>query len=51
MAISDSRRLPWNLYLINNVEDIVVFTYLNVYNSYMLSWEHHDWKRIIFEYI
>ena len=25
MAIPDSQRHPWHLYLINNVEDVVVF--------------------------
>ena len=33
MAISDSQQYPWNLYLISNVEDIVVFLGVKVYNS------------------
>ena len=32
MAIPDSQRYPWNRYLINNMEDIVVFLSLKVFN-------------------
>ena len=40
MAMPDSQKYPWNLYLINNVDDIVVFLvflFLNTGNSYMFS--------------
>ena len=33
MAMSDSQRCPWNLYLINNVENTVVFLDIKVFNS------------------
>ena len=33
MTQSDLQRYPWNLYLINNVEDIVIFLGLKVFNS------------------
>jgi len=32
MAMPDSQRYPWNLYLINYVEDIVVLRGLEVFN-------------------
>ena len=38
MAFIDSQRYPWNLYLINSVEDIVIFLGLKVFdfdNFYM----------------
>ena len=34
MALPDSQRFHWNLYLITNVEDIVVFLGLIVLNSF-----------------
>ena len=40
MAMSDSQRYPRNLYLINDVEDIVVFLNVKVFisgNSVMFS--------------
>ena len=33
MTLSDLQRYPWNLYFINNVEDIVIFLGLKVFNS------------------
>ena len=33
MAMSDSQRYPWNRYLINNAEDIVVFLGLKMFHS------------------
>ena len=33
MSMSDSQRYPWSLYPINNVEDIVDFLGLKVFNS------------------
>ena len=33
MAMSDSQRYPWNLYLINIMEDTVVFLGLEMFNS------------------
>ena len=37
MAMSDSQWYPWKLYLINNVEDIIVFLGLRKFNSYACS--------------
>ena len=39
MALSDSQRYPWSLYMINNVEDTVVFIGLKLFtpdHSYVL---------------
>ena len=33
MAIPDSQQYPWNLYLIYDVEDIIVFLVKKVWNS------------------
>ena len=36
IAMPDSQQYPWNLYLIKNLEDIVVF--LGLFHFYQFSW-------------